>query len=312
LNGAGGRPAASLARRPTIRRPGPDTRSVVRIRGGVHTPAVFCVHSSSGGVAEFVELARNLGPGRQFFGLQSRGLVDDEAPLTTVEDMAQAYLDEVVRVQPVPPYLFAAWSMGGYVAVEMARRAAGLGRQVAGVYLIAPPYEEPRSYWKLRSERRAARAHLASLNQKIEAASSAVSTAARDKELLPLWDLNDDPLRDPDDHGGTPVGEAARQRLKAERINLVNVWAGNRYRAGLRRTAKPYDGRVTLFVPQQDPDGEQRGALDQWRRMLGREPEIVPVPGTHRSVIHGEGAKAIAARLTSEMANWRRPADAAT
>jgi thioesterase domain-containing protein len=308
LNAAGGRPAAYLARqpiRPTIRQTGPDTRSVVRIRGGAHPPAIFCVHSSTGGVAEFVELAQHLGPGQQFFGLQSRGLVDDEPPLTTVDDMAKVYLDEVVRVQPASPYLFAAWSMGGYVALDMARRAAAGGREVGGVFLIAPPYEEPRSGRKLRSDRREARTYLKSLDDRIEAASAPRFPA---REMLPLWDLNDDPLRGPDEDSDAPVGEVAKQRLKAERVNLVNLWAGHRYRAGRRRSAKPYEGRVVLFVPERDPDDEKRGVVDQWRRMLGREPEIVPVPGTHFSVIRGGGARAIAARLTSEVAAWRRPA----
>jgi thioesterase domain-containing protein len=285
--------------RARIRPRGELTRSVVPIRGGALVPAIFCVHSSTGGVAEFIELAQRLDAGQQFFGLQSRGVADDERPLSTVEAMASAYLQEAMRVQPKPPYLFAAWSMGGYVALEMARQAADLGREVARVFLIAPPHDRLDSRWKRHTEWRAARAHLKTLDDKIEAGS-----APRERELLPLWDLNDDPLRDPDDEAAE--GEDGQRRLRIERVNLANLWAGIHYRTGRGRAAKPYPGPVTLFMPQHDPDAAGREALDQWRRLLRVEPEIVPVPGTHTTVIQGAGAELIGARLRAEITKVRK------
>jgi thioesterase domain-containing protein len=217
--------------------------------------------------------------------------------LSTVEAMATAYLQEVVRVQPKPPYLFAAWSMGGYVALEMARQAADLGREVGRVFLIAPPHDQLHSRWKRHTEWRAARTHLKSLDDKIEAGS-----APREREVLPLWDLNDDPLRDPHDPG---EGADAQQRLRIERVNLTNLWAGIHYRTGRGRAAKPYGGPVTLFIPEDDPDAAKREAVDQWRRLLRHEPEIVPVPGTHTKAIQGAGAARIGARLSAEITNRR-------
>ncbi|MFD0634339.1 alpha/beta fold hydrolase [Catenulispora yoronensis] len=116
-----------------------ELRSAVVVRSGKALPALFCVHSFTGDVTEFSELAGHLADGQQFIGLRSRGLVDGEQPLETVEEMAAAYLEEVVALQPEGPYLFAAWSMGGYVAVEMARRLVAQGREVPAVFLMAPP-----------------------------------------------------------------------------------------------------------------------------------------------------------------------------
>jgi thioesterase domain-containing protein len=281
----------------------PGERSAVEIRRGNVVPAVFCVHSSTGGVAEFVALSAQLGEGQRFYGLQSPGLLDGDAPLRTVEELAASYLGEVRALQPAGPYLFAGWSMGGYVAVELARQAAAAGLEVGGVFLIAPPYDEPWSWRRARKETRAARRHLQELGDRIAAAA-----APPGKQLLPQWDLNDDPLRDPAGHAAT--GPDAVLRWRGERVNVVNRWASGRYRTALKRGTRPYDGRVVLFVPDGDPAGTTRRALAQWRAVLRTEPEVVTVPGEHLTVIVGPGARAVGARLKDEIAGPSWPEEA--
>jgi thioesterase domain-containing protein len=271
----------------------PDDRSAVEIRRGNAVPAVFCVHSSTGGVAEFVELSTQLADGQRFYGLQSRGLLAGDAPLRTVEQLAASYLEEVLRLQPRGPYVFAAWSMGGYVAVEMARQVAARGLEVGGVYLIAAPYDERRSWRSRRAETRRAHKHLKDLGARIAAAEKVAQGGGR--ELLPEWDLNDDPLRDQPPTGGP--GEILRWR--AERVNLVNRWASLQHRA---RGVRPYDGRVVMFVPADDPEDVKQRTLAQWRAAFRDEPEVVAVPGTHHTVIRAAGARAIGARLRTELA----------
>jgi thioesterase domain-containing protein len=287
--------AGRLPRRPAA---GADDGMVVAIRHGTDWPAVFCVHPSTGGVGEFVGIARNLDDGRQCHGLQSPGLVDGGRPIPTVADMAGRYLAAVGRVQPAGPYLFAGWSMGGYVAVEMARQAVDCGADVAGVFLVAPPHDERGGRWRRRAEWASARTALAGLDANID--------ASTEPSRLALWDLADDP----DDAELPHLGESDVQRLRIERTNLVNVWAGIRYRAGLRRTLRPYDLRVVLFVPRDDPAPQARAAVAQWRGALRREPEVVSVPGSHATVVHGPGAAVIGARLNVEVGRAGRPHEA--
>ncbi|WP_148086440.1 alpha/beta fold hydrolase [Micromonospora sp. HM5-17] len=274
---------------------------LIPIRRGERFPAVFGVHSSTGGVAEFVTLAQQLDDGQQFFGLQSRGLLGGPRPVPTVPEMARDYLGQVRRVQPVGPYLFAAWSMGGYVAVEMARQAAERGDRVGGVFLIAPPHDDRYGPWRRWTGWRAARKVLRNLDDRIGAEPA---EAPPGRELLPLWDLDEESLPDPLDDGVGLLSAEDRQRLRVERTNLVNVWAGIRYRARLRRRLRPYDLRVVLFVPRDDPARERRDAVAQWRGALRTEPEVVSVPGGHGDVLVGPGARLIGARLRAEVARW--------
>jgi thioesterase domain-containing protein len=57
-------------------------------------------------------------------------------PRRRVEEMAAAYLEELRVLQPEGPYLLGAWSAGGAVAFEMARRLRLAGEAVGWLALI--------------------------------------------------------------------------------------------------------------------------------------------------------------------------------
>ncbi|MBZ5508005.1 MAG: amino acid adenylation domain-containing protein [Acidobacteriia bacterium] len=91
----------------------------------------FCVHPVGGQVVCYMELAKQLGSEQPFYGLQSPPV--DEAMGTTmsIEEMARLYCQEVLRVQSEGPYFLGGWSMGGWIAFEMARQLKLSGRKVA-------------------------------------------------------------------------------------------------------------------------------------------------------------------------------------
>ncbi|MBC6477279.1 MAG: SagB family peptide dehydrogenase [Hormoscilla sp. GM7CHS1pb] len=64
----------------------------------------FCVHPHAGMVFPYVELARILGRNQPFYGLQSLGLNPGETPLTSISDMAAAYVAAIKTLQPQGPY----------------------------------------------------------------------------------------------------------------------------------------------------------------------------------------------------------------
>lgn len=116
----------------------PITRSLVALRHEGDKPPVFCVHPLGGNVACFVPLANLLGSDRPFYGLQSRGLFDGEGLLTSCEDMAVRYIEEIKSVQPRGPYVLLGACFGGMVAYEMARQLDAGGDQVGFLGLIDP------------------------------------------------------------------------------------------------------------------------------------------------------------------------------
>ncbi|WP_369174181.1 condensation domain-containing protein [Streptomyces sp. R28] len=101
-------------------------------------PLMVFVHAASGSVLPFYEVAQRLRGEFSVYALQS--LPDD--PAATVEEMAARYVAAVDAVRGVAPVVLAGWSMGGCVAVEMARIWLLRGEPVAATLLLdtwAPP-----------------------------------------------------------------------------------------------------------------------------------------------------------------------------
>ena len=76
-------------------------------------------------------LSKHLGAEQPFYGLQSQGLDGKRALLTRIEDMAELYVQEILRVQCHGPYFLGGYCMGGTVALEMAQRLTAKGEKVA-------------------------------------------------------------------------------------------------------------------------------------------------------------------------------------
>src|SRR5207249_10218034 len=85
-------------------------------------PPFFCVHGASGNVLIYRDLSRHLGPDQPFYGLQAQGLDGTAECLTTVEDMAALYINEIRRVQPEGPYFIGGYCLGGTIAYEIAQQ----------------------------------------------------------------------------------------------------------------------------------------------------------------------------------------------
>ena len=81
-------------------------------------------------------LARHFGNEFSFYGLQSQGLDGNDAPLTTVEQMAERYLGEIRKVQLQGPYFVGGYCLGGTIAYEIAQRLRRDGHEVALVALM--------------------------------------------------------------------------------------------------------------------------------------------------------------------------------
>ncbi|MEA5516374.1 non-ribosomal peptide synthetase [Nodularia sp. UHCC 0506] len=104
--------------------------SLVRIQPNGTKRPLFFVHPVGGTVFCYHELARCLGSEQPFYGLQAPGLYGEREPYTCIEDMAGHYIATLRLVQPEGPYLLAGWSMGSFVAFEMANQLQQQGLTV--------------------------------------------------------------------------------------------------------------------------------------------------------------------------------------
>jgi thioesterase domain-containing protein len=215
--------------------------------------------------------------------------------------MAAAYLAEVLRVQPDGPYLFAGQSGAGYVAFEMARQMTAMGREMGGLFLIGPPVG-PLPESRKRPLDRAERRLMREFDRAIAAGPGRRLGPEYEEQFLRLCQT----LRvTPSDERVAAVRAGDQQELRAVRVWLTDILALQHYRGLLYRNAKPYDGRVVLFMPTDDRPQARQATIERWRSVLPREPEIVDVPGTHATVAKREGARFIGAVLSAEIARCR-------
>lgn len=104
--------------------------------GSKTEPPVFLFHGIGGNVMEFFDVVKNLVWSNPVYGLQARGSDGLEPPLDSIEAMAEYHLEAVRRLQPQGPYLLCGYSLGGLVALELARKLRESGEIIALLVMI--------------------------------------------------------------------------------------------------------------------------------------------------------------------------------
>ncbi|WP_410607963.1 amino acid adenylation domain-containing protein [Amycolatopsis sp. lyj-109] len=115
---------------------------VLPLRTGGDRPPLFCVHPVGALSWSYVGLVAHLDPRRPLYGLQARGLAEDEPLPGSVEEMAADYLGRIRELQPAGPYHLLGWSFGGLVAHHIAVLLREAGEEVA---LLAGLDSRPRA-----------------------------------------------------------------------------------------------------------------------------------------------------------------------
>ncbi len=111
-------------------------KPVVSIQSQGRQPPLFFVPGAGGHVFYLRDLARHLGRGRPFYGLQPPGLDGQTTPLTGIEELAAYFVEAIQAIQPDGPYLLAGHSFGGHVAFEMAQQLQRTGRTVGLLAIV--------------------------------------------------------------------------------------------------------------------------------------------------------------------------------
>ncbi len=280
-------PLATLFKAPTIEQlseliEGSDWRSswasIVPMRTGGSKPPFFCIHAVGGNILEYNDLARNLGPDQPFYGLQSIGLDGRSAPLTDLGAMADAYVKEIRKIQPVGPYYLGGRSFGGTVAYEMARRLYAEGQEVA---LLAIFDSYPKGWLKRFSQDEAhayrrqflkmrAQRHLQlwiglSLADKFRYGWTKLGYKSRKLRNI-VWQVS---------HAIRPATESVSSTVR--NIEEINYLAIKSY------VPEIYDGKVTFFSAGEEVCPEEN--LTGWRVLATGGVDVVGVPGDHQTMI---------------------------
>lgn len=240
--------------------------SLVEIQPEGTRPPIFGVHPMNGEVYFYHKLVPLLGPDQPIYGLRARGMDGREAPLTRIEDMASAYLQEVTQVQPHGPYLILGRCMGSRIAFEMAQQLVRRGETVALLGLIDPGPLPVAGSWPV---------HLTNLGRYIRYhASRGNLLGATYRSALPRLRR----MRAVVTHRREQM---AVGRLRQKTVHLATRDAMWRELVSPRHRETPYPGSILLLVA--DDAARHLDTEESWSRVAAVD--VRRVPGDHITMV---------------------------
>ncbi|TWU43962.1 Dimodular nonribosomal peptide synthase [Novipirellula aureliae] len=99
-------------------------------------PPIFMVHPPGGIVVCYRDLSKQLPVDQPFYAIRSRGLHGDEKLPETVETMAAEYVEAIEQIDAHGALIVGGWSLGGLIAVEVAKQLQAKGRHVIRLILL--------------------------------------------------------------------------------------------------------------------------------------------------------------------------------
>jgi len=99
----------------------------------------ICVHPVAGDVSVFLDLAQAMPPDVPFWAIQAAGQEQGQAPLASIEAMADANLQALAERGLAHPRWIGGYSLGGLIAFEMARQLHARGTPPEHVVIIDTP-----------------------------------------------------------------------------------------------------------------------------------------------------------------------------
>jgi amino acid adenylation domain-containing protein len=272
----------------------PVASSLVRLRVGAGRPAFYCVHGAAANVLYLEGLARHLSPDIPLYGIQSRGLDGVQEPLTSAEEMAAHYIDEIRKVQPHGPYYLGGLSFGGAIAFEMAQQLHARGEVVGLVALMDTNLPIWRTYTADHSALFSSRIYpfVGALERSYLAIRRAGVRASLQQGLIGLIRrLGRDRHRNnkPEVPDGLPDTDLVSANL--ERVWKANLEAAERY------SPRKYPGRITLFWATDWPSPARRDARLVWADFAEGGMEVQRIPGSHGSFRFEPHVRVLAEKL---------------
>jgi thioesterase domain-containing protein len=258
-------------------------------------PPLYCVHGASGSAYVYMTLVPHLGPEQPLYAFEAPGFDGGSEPMTSIAGLVAHYVGVLREFCPGGPYHLLGWSMGGAVALEMARTLGAAGATVPLVVLVDAPV--PRDHGLLDE-------------------SLALRTFLADLQVVPAEDLERFLAG-----FGSGVGSRAASGAADPRALFAAIESGGIFPPELdsefllerwvvylahahalhEHTVEPgYRGPV-LSIAARDSPPEQ---VD-WSG-VARDVEHHVVPGDHLSMWTGEGVVATAAHITRRLAACRR------
>jgi len=109
-----------------------ELSSIVLLQKGLDkNKPLFFIHPASGETFGYMNIVRYIKMEQPVYGVRS-----SDPALTRIEKMANRYVDLIKEIQPEGPYMICGYSMGGYIALEVAKILFNQGETIRFLALI--------------------------------------------------------------------------------------------------------------------------------------------------------------------------------
>ncbi|MYS19643.1 amino acid adenylation domain-containing protein [Streptomyces sp. DvalAA-14] len=252
---------------------------LVALTEGPGAEPLYVVHAVGGTVFPYIGLAQELADRYRVFGVEAAGVRPGGVPAADLDTMVTEYAGAIRAAQPAGPYRLAGWSMGGLVALEIARRFEAEGEEVALVGLLDTPIEPPDVSGA--SERDFAAQFVLDAARALGPDAGDPpdrETATVAEQLRWLGDKLTAGSGDPDE---------VRRDIEAR----FEVFTAHLALIGGHRPVAPKAAAVVVGADG-SPDLSER-----WQAVLGAGTRTLRVPGDHYSFLRAPGVRAVAAAI---------------
>jgi enterobactin synthetase component F len=237
-------------------------------------PPLFVVHDGIGSVLYARGLAAALGPDQPIYGLRCAALRGSPVTEQSLAELAGGYADKIQALYPRGPYRLYGVSLGGVVAMEMARQLIERGEQVPLVVLgdsaapgmVVRPRSPKELVHHLRTLRRTPPRERWSYTRSVLEEKLVWLLGAEGRQMRAEDRALDELLR-----VGGAVPASLRGRYVIRRYGSLLVG---------HRADPPFPERTVLLRAGRAGQSADRG----WRPLLGESLHLIQVPGTHNDL----------------------------
>lgn len=252
---------------------------------------LFVLHPAGGIAWNYRTLARALQPARPVYGLQSPAL-DARLPLpSSIEAMANDYVQRVVALQPKGPVHLLGWSVGGILAQAMAVRLHEIGREV-GELVLLDAY--PSECWRAEPEPDA-----------IAALRALLAIAGHDPDAHPELDSRERILAFLR-RGGSALGRLPDVVLDG----VVRAVTGTN-RLIREHIHQPFDGTLVHVRAGRDHHARPQLQSALWRTHA-RKVQALELPFLHAELTGRDAVAQLAPWLSARLRQWDEQQEIAT
>jgi len=245
-------------------------------------PPLYIIHGEGLNVLNFSSLAAVMDKDRPIFGLQAVGLNGIDEPLDNLPAIAKFYLDEIIRHNPSGPYLLAGYSFGGYVALEIRKQMAAMGKEVDKLIMFDTDAEksEYKDWYYI-------------LPKKVKRNMPVLLSFLKSSIFHPIANFKNQ-------NKNPSPGFLSKYFSKKETRNfyqLIKKIKDKHLYAFRNYKMEPFDGKVYLFKAKICVHYVYDAEFLGWKRFALKGVELYDVPGDHLTMILPPNVEVFAAIL---------------